>query len=257
MMNLLRQLLEAFRRYLARRESVAAGAPVPVSVPFLPPAPPYIEPRLAVGTIPPGAVVVPPQEPALPGVGGQPSPAAPPAPPAPRAFLGPLGALPRGQAAIVEVFGDPGLTRAVPDPRWERTNLVVATGLPGRWNSGKGRLYVHRLVEPYLREALERCDESGVLEYITRLGCFNFRHMRHDPRMPLSRHSWGIAFDVNSPDNAGKYITHPPKPFSPAWRDLYPRGVPEALVWAFESVGFSWGGRWRGYVDPMHFQLGG
>ena len=40
-----------------------------------------------------------------------------------------------------------------------------------------------------------------------------------------------------------------------AWRRLWPDGLPRAFVEAFEGAGFEWGGRWRGYVDPMHFQV--
>ena len=40
-------------------------------------------------------------------------------------------------------------------------------------------------------------------------------------------------------------------------RLLWPDGLPRAFVEAFESVGFSWGGRWKGYCDPMHFSFSG
>lgn len=169
----------------------------------------------------------------------------------------------RGRLDVYRQFGNPGVGKV--DPKWERESMVVARNLPGRWNGGKGKLYVHRLAEPYLREALRRCqlirrwtgatEEWSCLNYITRLGCFNFRHQRHDPSRPLSYHSWGIAVDINSEDNAGKYLKAPPAPFSPEWRKLWPRGVPEELVRAFESVGWKWGGRWKGYVDNMHFCL--
>lgn len=244
-MTLLRRLLEAIRRWLARRESLAATNP-PTTFSHAERA------RLVTA--------VPREDPRPPAVT-----AAPPIPsvtlPAWRLvdlhpFVGPLGILPLGQSGRVIMLGDPGVGRGVVDPTWERANLVVATGLPGRWNGGKGRLYVHRKVEPYVREALRRCELLGVLGYISRFGCFNFRHMRHDVDMPLSTHAWAAGVDVNSDDNAGKYIASPPRPWSDAWKALWPLGVPEALVHAFESCGWTWGGRWRGYVDPMHFQIG-
>lgn len=175
---------------------------------------------------------------------------APPSAPALEAFAGPLEQLPRNRTEVYRTFGDPGVGSA--DPAWERRSMVVAKDLPGRWNSGKGRLYVHRLAEPYLREALRRCELAGVLGYIERLGCFNFRHQRHDPSRPLSYHSWGIAVDINAADN--RPVTNPPKPWSMAWVERWPRGVPFELVEAFESVGWSWGGRW-GWADPMHMEL--
>jgi hypothetical protein len=174
-------------------------------------------------------------------------------------FVGSVDDLPRTRAEVYKVFGNPGTGKV--DPKWERANLVVARGLPGRWNGGAGKLYVHRLAEPYLREALRRAAlielDLGMtaLDYIRHLGCFNFRHQRHDPSRPLSYHSWAIAVDMNSADNAGWYVKTPPAPWSAAWRSKYPRGVPEELVRAFESCGWRWGGRWKGFVDPMHFEL--
>lgn len=169
-------------------------------------------------------------------------------------FDGPIeGELPATRADVYRVFGNPGATEL--DRYWERRNMVTARNLPGRWNKGSGKLYCHRLAEPYLREALRRCQLLGCLDTIKSLGCFNYRHQRHDPTRPLSYHSWGIAVDVNPADNAGWYVNDPPAPWSSAWRAHYPRGVPRELVQAFESCGWRWGGRWSGYCDPMHFEL--
>jgi hypothetical protein len=163
---------------------------------------------------------------------------------------------------VVATFGNPRPKSVAldaeekPDPAWERANMVVARDLPGKWNGGRGRLYCHRLAEPYIREALRRCAEYGVLDYIERLGCFCYRYQRHDAHLPLSYHSWGIALDVNAADNAGKYLHTYPRPWSAEWMALWPKGVPVALVAAFETVGFNWGGRWKSYTDPMHLSLG-
>lgn len=208
-------------RVLARAESIAASPP-PAQVELA---------RLAKGSIP---ILSPPPAELEP-------------------FAGPLSRLPRNRSEVYQVFGNPGGVKV--DRRWERASLMVAKKLPGRWNKGKGRLYVHRLVEPYIREALFRCDQLGVLDYIEKLGCFSPRHQRHDPRRPLSYHTWAIAFDINSGQNSSRVMGKAPEPFSAAWRKLWPDGVPEQLVRAFESVGFSWGGRWPTFPDPMHFEL--
>lgn len=179
-------------------------------------------------------------------------------------FFGPLAVIPRTRGDVYDTYGNPGVGKV--DPKWERGNMVSARNLPGRWNKGSGKLYIHRLAEPYLREALRRaglfqefnCIALRPLGYITRLGCFAFRHQRHDPARPLSYHSWGIAVDINSEDNEGKYIKHPIECWSEGWQQLWPAGVPRELVRAFESVGWRWGGRWRGkdgFIDPMHFEL--
>ena len=182
-------------------------------------------------------------------------------------FEGPLGHapgsgdIPRNRTEVYARFGNPGVGKV--DPKWERANMVVARGLPGGWNKGAGKLYVHRLAEPYLREALRRCllltfvdaETRAPFEEIDTIGCFCFRHQRHDPSRPLSYHSWGIAVDINSPDNAGWYEKDPPAPYSNEWRLHYPRGISAGVSRAFESCGWKWGGRWKGFVDPMHFEL--
>jgi len=166
-------------------------------------------------------------------------------------FDGPLKQIPRNRREVYEVYGNPGSGKV--DKAWERANIVKAKNLPGTWE-GNGH-YVHRLVEPYLREALRRCELAGCLGYINRIGSFNFRHQRHDSSRPLSMHAFGCAVDVNASDNSAKTLRDYPEPWSPAWTTLWPKGVPSELVHAFESVGWTWGGRWHGFVDNMHFEL--
>jgi hypothetical protein len=168
-------------------------------------------------------------------------------------FDGPLEELPRTRADVYRVFGNPGVGKV--DKRWARANCVTAENLPGRWNKGSGRLYTHRLAEPYQREALRRCQVLGCLDEIETLGCFNFRHQRHDPTRPLSYHACAIADDLNSATNGGWYPGHPVEPWSPEWMERYPNGLSRDVVRAFESCGWKWGGRWQGFVDPMHFEL--
>lgn len=177
--------------------------------------------------------------------------------------------LPRNsQAAIIETYGDPRSRRGRgADRSWERSHMTVARGLSA---IPRGRLYVHRLAEPRLREALRRVqlliDAQRIpADTIRRIGCFNYRHMRHDTSRPLSRHSWGIAIDINPADNHSRRYRRgqAPAAWSPDWRAEWPAGLPELAVRAFTSCGWAWGADWdqdmtstdHTYIDPMHFEL--
>jgi len=165
--------------------------------------------------------------------------------------------IPKNRRGVIEIYGDCGQEKL--DPKWERANMVLVKGLPGRWNKGKGRMYCHRKAAPALREALRRCEIYGVLDYIEKIGCFNWRHIQHNSSKPLSYHSWGIAFDINPPDNKLKRYKRgtAPKPHSPEWWAVWPKGVPEKLVQAFKEAGFTAGIDWQTVPDPMHMQLTG
>lgn len=176
-------------------------------------------------------------------------------------FDGPLTKRPRDRPEVIDMFGDPsrgGTYTTSADPTWRAANIIELHGadafLPVL---AKSYFPIHQDIEPYAREGFCRA-EAAVPGHVQRRGTwgFNFRHMRHDPHMPLSYHSWGIAIDVN-PDHNAAYTFGPfdtPKPWSSQWLAQWPKGLPEEVVQAFESCGFSWGGRWHGFVDPMHFE---
>lgn len=193
-------------------------------------------------------------------------------------FDGPIGGnRPNTTLELNAVYGDPtggdtGGVKTIED--WKRRWLVDRgpdNPLPGARTTGAGRyVTIHRLVEPYLEEGLRRALSASPGLAPLRIGGFNFRRMRHDTveqmrregrsrLLPLSRHSWGCAVDINSDDNDTE--TYPegktPAPWSKAWLERWPRGVSKAFVEAMESVGFRWGGRWKGFVDAMHFELAG
>jgi hypothetical protein len=141
-----------------------------------------------------------------------------------------------------------------------RKRLVNLRDLPGKFNKGDGRLYdVHPLMAPHLRLALELCQKFGVLAEIHRIGCFNYRHMRHDPSLPLSYHAYGICVDVNPSENFGWTPSTAKEraiqPFTQGWRAKYPKGLSEVAVRCFQKAGFTWGGDWPTFRDPMHFEL--
>lgn len=174
-------------------------------------------------------------------------------------FDGPLSFLPRGRSGMLSAYGDPQVSytssgEAKVSRKWERANMVIvpASLIPGY----DKRLYMHRLVEPYFREAMRRASIVCPEYRPQRIGCFAPRHQRHDRKRPLSDHTWGIAFDVDPHLNRSFYqMPDAPKvePFGVGWESL--SSLPEPFVSAFESVGFEWGGRWSTFVDPMHFSL--
>lgn len=166
-------------------------------------------------------------------------------------FDGPLEKLPRGRTEVYKVFGNPGAGTA--DPKWERENIVKVE-IPGVPKPVR----IHRLVEPYLREAVRRARAVCPDHQIQVLGGHVFRHMRHDPARPLSMHAFGCAVDVNPAMNAAHEFNakNPaPAPFGDSWAKRWPAGLPRGFVAAFQSVGFAWGGNWRTFCDPMHFEL--
>lgn len=159
-------------------------------------------------------------------------------------------------------YGNPDANRDnAPDPAWEKAHIVYCGGsgkaekpaLPGV----PARLWVgvHRLVEPALRAGLTAAVAACPDYEIERLGCYVFRHQRHDPTRPLSIHSVGSAVDINPDDNSARNVKVPIEPWSPEWRRIWPDGLPRPFVEAMEAHGWEWGGRWPGFVDPMHFQV--
>lgn len=166
---------------------------------------------------------------------------------------GPLSAIPDSRRQVYETFGNPGAGKV--DTKWRASNVVTVRDLPGIPH--KWWFKCHRLAEPYMREALRRAALSEPEYQIDRAASFVFRHQRHNVARPLSYHSWGIAIDIDAASNSAHRFKddQAPKPWSDKWLELWPHGLSEKFVQAFESVGFTWGGRWSRYADPMHFQL--
>lgn len=203
-------------------------------------------------------------------------------------FDGPLPKLPKNRTEVYQIYGRPVKEDNPAHNMYPKAVMITANNLPGSWNNNSHKLYMLGLAESYLREALSRCEQMHVLDYITSMGCYNHRHIRFDSSQPLSYHSWGMAVDLNPADNALLYKTKIKigPPFSKQWFKVYPKSVPYELVMAFNSVGFTWGGDWAKqtwknavlangvgydagedpskwpadwqgitYTDPMHFEL--
>jgi len=143
---------------------------------------------------------------------------------------------PKGRAGVLAMFGRFEYTEGRHgqihiDRDWKRRNIVKAK-LPI-----VGNRWIHRMLIPAFTQALAGVVNAGLADEIETFGTFCARHICHDPSKPLSFHSWGIACDVNAFENG--YGTQ--------------GNMDPAIVRAFESAGFQWGGRWR-TCDPMHFQ---
>ena len=120
------------------------------------------------------------------------------------------------------------------DGSWMHDNLVVLHNVAGTGLN----IQLHRLIAPLyevcLTEALKRCPAYK----IRMMGGHCARHQLHNPKNPLSIHSWGAAFDLN-------------------W-DTNPLGVrktdfPAPFIAAFTEQGWQHGLNFA-EADPMHFQ---
>lgn len=180
-------------------------------------------------------------------------------------FDGPEESQPTNRKTVYEMFGDPG--RRAADKAWKRANIISChqrngnrlPGVPTKW-----WVSIHKIVEPYLREALRRAQIAAPDYQIERIGGYVWRPIRHKVGNPLSMHSWGIAVDVNPHTNFSRTFKRGegPKAWSPEYMAIWPNGVPQAFVEAFTSCGFAWGSDWdedglvhdHTYYDPMHFE---
>jgi hypothetical protein len=122
-----------------------------------------------------------------------------------------------------------------PDQHWVSTYIrTERMPIIGDVTCNKGML-------PQLRGALTElvrlhlADRIHPQEYG---GCFVPRYIGHNPAEGLSLHSWGIAVDLNVPENARGTAGH----------------MDPAVVQVFKRWGFAWGGDWH-YTDPMHFEM--
>jgi hypothetical protein len=180
---------------------------------------------------------------------------------------GPQTKQPRNRAEVIALLGDPtgdGLYQKVADPMWVKKNIVECHGKNAMPGVEKFYFKVHKIVEPYMREAFRRAAEACP-GYVRRAGCFVFRHQRHDPKLPLSLHSYGCAVDINADDNDARYFKRGkcPEAWTPEWMKLYPMGIPRGVVDAFKSCGFAWGSDWNEdgatsdetFCDPMHLEF--
>lgn len=119
------------------------------------------------------------------------------------------------------------------DPAWIDAHLVWAR-VPIL-----GEVRCHEaMIEP-LSAALGQLEAEGLAHVIDPAafsGCWNARRIREG--MPLSKHAWGLAVDVNIDGNPyGDFATQHPR-----------------FVELMREHGFTWGGDWM-VPDPGHYEL--
>jgi hypothetical protein len=118
------------------------------------------------------------------------------------------------------------------DPAWERAHIATEH-VPIL-----GNVTCNVALFPQLRGALRELARRGLQDTITSYsGCYARRYNNRDPHQAISHHTWGIAVDINVPQNAFG---------APPHQD--PR-----LVRIFERWGFIWGGTFV-VPDGMHFE---
>jgi hypothetical protein len=119
------------------------------------------------------------------------------------------------------------------DPAWVAANIATES-VPG-----VGRVTCNRTVLPAIRGALTDVVNAGLAGALGRFGgCYNARLIRGgDSGGFLSRHSFGIAIDLNTSRNTfGGRVEMDPR-----------------VVDIFRRWGFAWGGTWV-RPDGMHFE---
>ncbi len=118
------------------------------------------------------------------------------------------------------------------DPQWERTHIVTGH-VPLL-----GAVTCNVAMFPQIRGAMNQLIAEGLADTISSFsGCYARRFANRDPTAAISHHSWGIALDINVPQN----------PFG-----AMPNQDP-GMVKVFEEWGFIWGGDFI-RPDGMHFE---
>lgn len=150
---------------------------------------------------------------------------------------------------VVQHFGDPAnyiRDDGSVDPHWE---LLILRSFPmpqplplsGYPKQLVRRVRCHQKIAPFLSDALLEINARpwlwGTLHDWG--GCYAWR-LQRKAKEP-SRHSWGIAVDVDVADNAQGDITP---------------GMHPLVVSIMEEHGFYWGGRFHGdRIDGQHFEF--
>jgi hypothetical protein len=123
--------------------------------------------------------------------------------------------------------------RIAPQPSWVAGHISTQT-MPVI-----GSMTCNTAMFPQLKAALDQIVAQGLAGAIHPSqygGCFVPRFIAGSTT--LSNHAFGLAFDLNVPENQRGTVGR----------------IDRRVVAVFQQWGFTWGGTWR-YTDPMHFEL--
>jgi hypothetical protein len=148
------------------------------------------------------------------------------------------------QHTVWSTFSHPGTAA------WSAQNLV---DVPCPWTLHMDKIVLHSIqINKLAAESLKRVlnyiwEQAGKtqeaiekLHYDRYSGSYNYRPIRG--AQALSMHSYGLAIDFDDQENQQHAQHHLFQPDS-------------LIVKAFETEGWTWGGRWGGSsIDSMHFQ---
>jgi hypothetical protein len=138
-------------------------------------------------------------------------------------------------------------------PEWEGglVEIALPAPLPLSWDRSKRvtTIRCHLKIASKLKAALDNIYNIGAWKYIRGYGgCYNFRAMRTN-ELKLSRHSWGIAIDLDCVN----FI--PPTWLQTVLKKFVKNVPPPPIIQIFAINGFVWGGDFH-EADPMHFEIG-
>lgn len=159
----------------------------------------------------------------------------------PSAAVDPVRAPHDDTASLLAFYGKP----------WENSQLL--TGVPCPWQlfydgqPWNHPIRFHVKAAPYLEQALNEIwdkaghdNQSDLLEHVAHFsGSYNYRPVRGSSR--LSTHAFGASIDFDAQR-------------LPLGKAVPASEMPQEVVTAFDNAGFTWGGRFRGRKDVMHFQ---
>lgn len=141
---------------------------------------------------------------------------------------------------------------------WERENIVRVT-IPTSPHFAGRVVRMHRVAAPQFLALWSAWDKAGLLKHVLMWnGSWaprfkRFRGTRQEreakaragTEQDLSNHAWGSAFDINASWNQLGDI---PAPIGQV-------GSVRELVPIAESLGWAWGGHFKGRPDGMHFEI--